>query len=52
MNGLWLRATGAEDIFRPRRLLGRFRAAPQLHRLTAAGRPRQWTFVRWSFSRP
>ena len=27
MNGWWLRATGAEDSVRPRRLIGRFWAA-------------------------
>ena len=32
MNVLWLRAAGAEEIVRPRRLIGRFWAAPQLHR--------------------
>ena len=32
MQGVWLRAAGAEDIVRPRRLIGRFWAAPQLHR--------------------
>ena len=32
MNGLSVRATGAEDSVRQRRLIGRFWAAPQLHR--------------------
>jgi len=32
VNVLWLRAAGAEEIVRPRRLIGRFWAAPQLHR--------------------
>jgi len=32
VQGVWLRAAGAEDIVRPRRLIGRFWAAPQLHR--------------------
>ena len=32
MNGLCVRAAGAEEIVRPRRFIGRFRAAPQLHR--------------------
>ena len=32
VNGWWLRATGAEDSVRPWRLIGRFWAAPQLHR--------------------
>jgi hypothetical protein len=31
VNGFWLRAAGAEEIVRPRRLIGRFWAAPQLH---------------------
>jgi hypothetical protein len=31
MNGLRDRAVGAEEIVRPRRLIGLFRAAPQLH---------------------
>ena len=31
MNGGWFRAAGAEEIVRPRRLIGRFWAAPQLH---------------------
>ena len=29
MNALWLRAAGAEDMVRPRRLIGRFWEAPQ-----------------------
>jgi len=32
VNGLPVRATGAGDSVRPRRLIGRFCAAPQLHR--------------------
>jgi hypothetical protein len=32
VNGEWLRAAGAEEIVRPRRLIGRFWAAPQLDR--------------------
>jgi hypothetical protein len=32
VNGLWLRAAGAEEIVRPWRLIERFCAAPQLHR--------------------
>jgi hypothetical protein len=32
VNGLCVRAVGAEAIMRPRRLIGRFWAAPQLHR--------------------
>ena len=32
MNGWRLRAAGAEEIMRPRRLIGRFCAVPQLHR--------------------
>ena len=32
MNGLHVRAVGAKEIVRPRRLIGRFWAAPQLHR--------------------
>jgi hypothetical protein len=31
VNGGWSRAAGAEEIVRPRRLIGRFWAAPQLH---------------------
>jgi len=31
VNGLCVRATGAEEIVRPRRLIGRFYAAAQLH---------------------
>jgi hypothetical protein len=30
--GMSVRAAGAEEIVRPRRLIGRFWAAPQLHR--------------------
>ncbi len=32
MNGLRVRAAGAEEIVRPRRLIGRFGAAAQLNR--------------------
>ena len=32
MNGLWLRAGDAEEIVRPRCLIGRFWAATQVHR--------------------
>ena len=32
MNGLRVRATGAEEMMRPWRLIGRFWAAPQLVR--------------------
>jgi hypothetical protein len=32
MSGLWLCAAGAEEIVRTRRLIGRFWAAPELHR--------------------
>jgi hypothetical protein len=32
VNGPCVRATGAEDIVRRRRLIERFRAVPQLHR--------------------
>jgi len=32
VNGLWMRAAGAEDIVRPRRLIRLSWAAPQLHR--------------------
>jgi hypothetical protein len=32
VNGLCIRAAGAEQIVRPRRLIGRFWATPQLHR--------------------
>jgi hypothetical protein len=32
VNDLRVRAAGAEDSVRPRRLIGRFWAAPQLHR--------------------
>jgi hypothetical protein len=31
VNGLYVRAAGAEEIVRPRRSIGRFWAAPQLH---------------------
>jgi len=31
VNGLYIRAAGAEEIVRPRRLIRRFCAAPQLH---------------------
>ena len=32
MNGFYVRAAGAEEIVRPQRFIGRFWAAPQLHR--------------------
>jgi len=32
VNDGWLRAASAEEIVRPRRLIGGFWAAPQLHR--------------------
>jgi hypothetical protein len=32
VNAGWLGAAGAEEIVRPRRLIGHFQAAPQLHR--------------------
>jgi hypothetical protein len=32
VNDLWVRAAGAGKIVRPRRLVGRFWAAPQLYR--------------------
>jgi len=37
VNGLRVRAAGAEDSVRPRRLIGRVWPAPQLHRL-----PNRW----------
>ena len=37
MNGLWLRAAGAEEIVRPRRLTGRLLGGPSTSPLEGPG---------------
>jgi hypothetical protein len=45
VSGLRVRAAGAEDIVRPRRLIGRFWVATQLHRQAATVTPVRYVSV-------